>query len=90
MVSHSRSLTGCAACRARHLKCDETRPNCQMCQITGIECPGYNGQIKWPVDGAKLPRVEPDSPEKRVFRRPLYQGISATFIASAILFLMTV
>lgn len=76
MVNHSRSLTGCAACRARHLKCDEALPECQTCQITGLECPGYNGQIKWPVDENRSLETDVERPQDRVFRRPLYRGIS--------------
>ncbi|KAF5026580.1 hypothetical protein F66182_1306 [Fusarium sp. NRRL 66182] len=33
-----RSRRGCAACRARHLKCDETSPVCQRCRENGREC----------------------------------------------------
>ncbi|OOQ82104.1 hypothetical protein PEBR_41599 [Penicillium brasilianum] len=33
--------TGCATCKARRIKCDETRPGCQRCTRTGRICPGY-------------------------------------------------
>ncbi|KAE8151065.1 hypothetical protein BDV25DRAFT_139222 [Aspergillus avenaceus] len=33
--------SGCATCKIRHVKCDETRPSCQRCTRTGRQCPGY-------------------------------------------------
>ncbi|KAJ5551554.1 fungal-specific transcription factor domain-containing protein [Penicillium sp. DV-2018c] len=75
MVRRHRSLTGCGACRTRHLKCDEGRPGCQMCQITGIACPGYNAQVKWPADVSKARGLDGERSEDRVFRRPLYQVV---------------
>lgn len=51
MGAHGR---GCISCKARRVKCDETHPNCQRCQKTGIRCKGYD-QFKW-ID--EKPRVE--------------------------------
>ncbi|CAE6443237.1 unnamed protein product [Rhizoctonia solani] len=36
-----RSSTGCLTCKCRRKKCDETKPKCQRCQKSGLECPGY-------------------------------------------------
>ncbi|KAH8651420.1 hypothetical protein BX600DRAFT_102439 [Xylariales sp. PMI_506] len=36
-----RSRSGCGSCKARHVKCDETRPSCRRCVATGRSCPGY-------------------------------------------------
>ncbi|KAL1893486.1 hypothetical protein Sste5346_006314 [Sporothrix stenoceras] len=33
--------TGCATCRTRKVKCDEGRPACQKCVVTGLTCDGY-------------------------------------------------
>ncbi|KAK0881027.1 hypothetical protein LTR87_005148 [Friedmanniomyces endolithicus] len=33
--------TGCFTCRARKIRCDETRPSCQRCSTHGVPCPGY-------------------------------------------------
>ncbi|KAJ5102763.1 hypothetical protein N7532_003292 [Penicillium argentinense] len=33
--------TGCATCKIRRVKCDETRPTCHRCKTTGRICPGY-------------------------------------------------
>lgn len=32
---------GCATCRQRRVKCDETKPFCRACLRLGIECAGY-------------------------------------------------
>ncbi|KAI8723101.1 Zn(2)-C6 fungal-type domain-containing protein [Fusarium sp. LHS14.1] len=42
-----RSRSGCLTCRTKHLKCDETKPNCQLCLSRGIKCGGYNRGLKW-------------------------------------------
>ncbi|CEL54791.1 hypothetical protein RSOLAG1IB_07325 [Rhizoctonia solani AG-1 IB] len=39
--SQPRSRSGCSACRSKRKKCDETKPNCQRCENSGIQCPGY-------------------------------------------------
>ncbi|KAJ1310600.1 hypothetical protein OPQ81_009131 [Rhizoctonia solani] len=40
--SQIRSRSGCSTCKARRKKCDETKPHCQRCQHSGIECSGYS------------------------------------------------
>ncbi|KAG6012244.1 hypothetical protein E4U43_007880 [Claviceps pusilla] len=37
-----RARTGCATCRARHVKCDETHPVCKKCLTAGRVCSGIN------------------------------------------------
>ncbi|KAL8816965.1 MAG: hypothetical protein Q9223_004114 [Gallowayella weberi] len=37
--SHVR--TGCLTCKARHVKCDEEKPECSKCKSTGRRCDGY-------------------------------------------------
>ncbi|KAL4896200.1 hypothetical protein BDV59DRAFT_129828 [Aspergillus ambiguus] len=34
----SRIATGCQRCRARHLKCDLSRPSCAACKLAGEHC----------------------------------------------------
>ncbi|EGE86801.2 C6 finger domain-containing protein [Blastomyces dermatitidis ATCC 18188] len=41
-----RSRSGCTECRRRHRKCDETRPSCSSCRITGREC-SYEVRLLW-------------------------------------------
>ncbi|TGO20364.1 hypothetical protein BPAE_0303g00080 [Botrytis paeoniae] len=36
--SHKKSRKGCTACKLKHLKCDERRPNCGNCQDRGMTC----------------------------------------------------
>ncbi|CAI6336656.1 unnamed protein product [Periconia digitata] len=38
---HNRSKLGCLTCRARRVKCDQTRPACQKCTNSGRSCDGY-------------------------------------------------
>ncbi|KZL66166.1 C6 zinc finger domain protein [Colletotrichum tofieldiae] len=33
--------TGCITCKARRVKCDETKPACKRCSSTGRNCDGY-------------------------------------------------
>ncbi|KAF6801094.1 C6 zinc finger domain containing protein [Colletotrichum sojae] len=42
-----RSRSGCVTCKAKHLKCDETRPVCQQCSRKGIKCGGYAQGLRW-------------------------------------------
>ncbi|KAK1674958.1 hypothetical protein BDP55DRAFT_553495 [Colletotrichum godetiae] len=35
---------GCTPCRIHRVKCDETRPACRRCSITGKVCDGYDGE----------------------------------------------
>ncbi|KAF1730399.1 putative transcriptional regulatory protein [Beauveria bassiana] len=38
----TRGRTGCLTCRARHIKCDETKPACRRCATGQRECRGYD------------------------------------------------
>jgi hypothetical protein len=35
---HKKSRNGCRECKQRHIKCDEKRPVCSHCSITGRDC----------------------------------------------------
>ncbi|KAJ4253291.1 hypothetical protein NW762_010446 [Fusarium torreyae] len=39
--SSSRARTGCATCKKRHVKCDETKPSCLNCLKWRGSCDGY-------------------------------------------------
>ncbi|KAJ4327288.1 hypothetical protein N0V84_002301 [Fusarium piperis] len=43
----SRSRSGCATCKRRHRKCDETKPSCLQCQAQNIACEGYDLVLRW-------------------------------------------
>ncbi|KAJ4289139.1 hypothetical protein N0V90_011481 [Kalmusia sp. IMI 367209] len=36
--SHKKSRAGCSQCKRRHVKCDEQRPVCNLCAISGQAC----------------------------------------------------
>ncbi|KAM3067176.1 hypothetical protein ACMFMG_011729 [Clarireedia jacksonii] len=51
--SHTKSRNGCATCKCRHIRCDETLPHCNNCTKYNCRCsyqdlPG-NGQREWIV-----------------------------------------
>ena len=39
---HHKVATGCANCKRRRVKCDETENGCLRCQKANLFCPGYN------------------------------------------------
>ncbi|PVH71993.1 hypothetical protein DL98DRAFT_612583, partial [Cadophora sp. DSE1049] len=52
--------TGCLTCKARHLKCDETKPSCSRCLKSIGTCTGYIGPPKatssWSSPRSIIPR----------------------------------
>lgn len=50
MPRFRRSRGGCATCKRRKRKCDETRPACMACRAKGIECDGYDIRLRWGTD----------------------------------------
>ncbi|KAJ5240226.1 hypothetical protein N7468_004845 [Penicillium chermesinum] len=65
-ASHTRSFTGCATCRSRHVKCDEGRPACAMCTSFGLPCAGYKKDLFF----------DSKNPDNRIrFRRPLFTEV---------------
>lgn len=50
MPRFRRSRGGCATCKRRKRKCDETRPACMACRAKGIECDGYDIRLRWGSD----------------------------------------
>lgn len=43
----SRSRAGCATCKRRHRKCDETKPTCRACKAQNLKCEGYDVILRW-------------------------------------------
>jgi hypothetical protein len=41
------NLQGCITCKAKRLKCDETKPTCQQCARRSVMCGGYKKDFKW-------------------------------------------
>ncbi|KAK1979334.1 hypothetical protein LZ30DRAFT_631372 [Colletotrichum cereale] len=46
--------TGCVTCKARRVKCDETKPSCNRCIASGRICNGYK-----PVNSSELRHYQP-------------------------------
>ncbi|KAK6382934.1 hypothetical protein LTS17_003604 [Exophiala oligosperma] len=65
--SRNRSFDGCATCRSRHVKCDERRPACSMCEYFGLDCAGYEKGVFF--DGE--PATDATGEGIARFRRPL-------------------
>lgn len=42
--SHKKSRRGCASCKHRRIKCDESKPGCKRCRSFGLECT-YEGGV---------------------------------------------
>ncbi|CRG88011.1 Transcriptional regulatory protein moc3 [Talaromyces islandicus] len=42
-----KSRNGCATCKSKRLKCDESKPSCGRCVRLGIKCPGYSRSLRW-------------------------------------------
>ncbi|KAJ5698989.1 hypothetical protein N7462_000994 [Penicillium macrosclerotiorum] len=43
----TKSRNGCITCKAKRLKCDETKPCCHQCQRRKVTCGGYKKDFKW-------------------------------------------
>ncbi|KAH0345229.1 hypothetical protein KCU81_g4530, partial [Aureobasidium melanogenum] len=50
-----RSATGCHECRARHVKCDESKPTCMRCNKRQSSCT-YGKKLEWRNNTAARPR----------------------------------
>ncbi|KAH7034527.1 fungal-specific transcription factor domain-containing protein [Microdochium trichocladiopsis] len=42
-----KSFAGCWTCRARKVKCDESRPRCVQCRLKDLDCEGYAVRLRW-------------------------------------------
>lgn len=58
----TRVRSGCLTCRARRIKCDESKPECHRCRASHVECLGYEQKRRvvaarsralrtWPPEG---------------------------------------
>lgn len=41
------AVAGCITCKAKRLKCDETKPSCEQCHKRSVHCGGYKKDFKW-------------------------------------------
>ncbi|RDX55109.1 hypothetical protein OH76DRAFT_1339762 [Lentinus brumalis] len=70
---YTRSKTGCLTCRAKKIKCDETKPTCVRCSHGQRECTWPEGV---PTRKKPTPRREPPSPVDSFETRPSTAGSS--------------
>lgn len=68
-LNSSKSHTGCQRCKTKKLKCDETRPACQVCVNAGAECPGFTPQLKWSRKHEKFDAGDASQERKAKSRR---------------------
>ena len=60
---------GCVTCKAKRLKCDETKPSCQQCHKRGVQCGGYKKDFKWrPFEEANFVNKVPSKAKKGEFQ----------------------
>ncbi|KAL6710683.1 hypothetical protein ACN47E_007740 [Coniothyrium glycines] len=61
----SKSRNGCLTCKAKRLKCDETKPTCQQCARRAVTCGGYKKDFKWrPFEEPNVPGKPPAKTRK--------------------------
>ncbi|KAI9675303.1 MAG: hypothetical protein M1817_001206 [Caeruleum heppii] len=60
----SKSRNGCITCKAKRLKCDETKPSCQQCHRRSVQCGGYKKDFKWRSFGEESFTTKPQ-PSRR-------------------------
>ncbi|KAF1851806.1 uncharacterized protein K460DRAFT_401815 [Cucurbitaria berberidis CBS 394.84] len=61
----SKSRNGCITCKAKRLKCDETKPTCQQCAKRAVACGGYKKDFKWrPFEEPNIPGKPPAKSRK--------------------------
>lgn len=49
-LGSAKSTTGCATCKIRRVKCDETHPICRRCTSTGRKCDGFRTNLVVKID----------------------------------------
>jgi hypothetical protein len=62
----SKSRNGCITCKAKRLKCDETKPTCQQCTRRSVTCGGYKKDFKWrPFEETSFTTGKPPGKSKK-------------------------
>ncbi|EXJ60456.1 hypothetical protein A1O7_04609 [Cladophialophora yegresii CBS 114405] len=78
-----KSRNGCITCKARRMKCDESKPTCQQCNRRGVPCGGYPKYLRWKSVGPskddglpQLPQVHMIPAEGQITIQPVESDIS--------------
>ncbi|GES63100.1 putative C6 finger domain protein [Aspergillus terreus] len=67
----SKSRNGCITCKAKRLKCDETKPTCVQCKKRNVDCGGYRKDFKWrPFEESNIVGKASTSRSKKVSSSP--------------------
>ncbi|OBS24335.1 hypothetical protein FPOA_04880 [Fusarium poae] len=67
---------GCATCRARKVRCDQTLPKCNRCVKAGRVCEGYGLRLSWPRHNDKRRAIiGPDSKQSRFKSVPVHHRL---------------
>ncbi|KAJ5732459.1 hypothetical protein N7493_003940 [Penicillium malachiteum] len=62
----TKSRNGCITCKAKRLKCDETKPSCHQCERRKVTCGGYKKDFKWrPFEETNLAVGRPTTKPKQ-------------------------
>ncbi|KAK3390347.1 hypothetical protein B0H63DRAFT_465319 [Podospora didyma] len=93
---HKKSKTGCTRCRARRVKCDETRPICNNCHRHSVPChydrvvrdesshsPSATGSGGLPADSVSARSGNSELSAAGSFRTPPYRSSAHTTAAAA-------
>lgn len=68
----TKSRNGCITCKAKRLKCDETKLACMQCARRGVVCGGYKKDFKWrPFEESNLSSKPAAKPRKRTVDTPV-------------------
>ncbi|KAI4144937.1 MAG: hypothetical protein L6R39_003973 [Caloplaca ligustica] len=71
-ASRPKVKSGCVTCKARHVKCDESKPFCSRCTAAGRQCGGYASPFRLKLPVASVEDRNSSSEDSRV-ASPRYQ-----------------
>ena len=86
----SHTFGGCGTCRRRHVKCDQVHPTCLTCKAVGVDCEGYQTDLKWmPTPDTSIVNISSDGEQRpQPARRHLYSGNLISFQSPLLLWLI--
>lgn len=69
---------GCRNCRARKIKCDQTRPTCLKCTKARLQCLGYAEPTSFLIEN---PQIQPSTPPSlTVSRQPSAEAFEGSWL----------
>ncbi|PQE30854.1 c6 finger domain-containing protein [Rutstroemia sp. NJR-2017a WRK4] len=77
----SKSRNGCITCKAKRLKCDESKPSCQQCYKRSVTCGGYKKDFKWrPFEEATFSNKVAPAPSTKRGREDMQEPQEYSFM----------